>query len=75
MLAAGVVHGVEARDRAADAVHAEFEECADRLRRTAHASSTRSSSEKVIRASIQKATITHAIAKLFVRAQPPYRTK
>ncbi len=36
MLAAGIVHGVIARDRAADAAHAELEEHADRLRRAAH---------------------------------------
>ena len=36
VLAAGIVHGVKARDRAADASHPELEEHADRLRRAAH---------------------------------------
>ena len=36
MLAAGIVHRVIARDRAADAAHPELEEHADRLRRAAH---------------------------------------
>jgi hypothetical protein len=36
MLAGGVIHGVEARDRAADAPHPEFKKHADGLRRAAH---------------------------------------
>jgi hypothetical protein len=36
MLAAGVIDGVEAGDRAADASHPECEKHADRLRRPAH---------------------------------------
>src|SRR6187402_2731426 len=36
MLAAGVFHGVEGRDRTADTGHAEGEKHADRVRRRAH---------------------------------------